>query len=74
MNTDNMSISATIDYAHGWIDNFDQTGRRTTDRQHRRRFGSSLVAHWNLACLAQAWPLRSIEPLQAACNAMRRRT
>lgn len=72
MNTDNMSIlGLTIDYGpYGWIDNFDPDWTpNTTDRQHRRyRFGQQpQVAHWNLACLAQALApaFDSIEPLQA---------
>ncbi|MBL0164932.1 MAG: YdiU family protein [Xanthomonadales bacterium] len=72
MNTDNMSIlGLTIDYGpYGWIDNFDpEWTPNTTDRQHRRyRFGQQAqVAHWNLACLAQALApvFGSIEPLQA---------
>lgn len=72
MNTDNMSIlGLTIDYGpYGWIDNFDPDWTpNTTDRQHRRyRFGQQPnVAHWNLACLAQALApaFASIEPLQA---------
>jgi len=72
MNTDNMSIlGLTIDYGpYGWIDNFDPDWTpNTTDRQHRRyRFGQQpQVAHWNLACLAQALApaFGSIEPLQA---------
>jgi len=72
MNTDNMSIlGLTIDYGpYGWIDNFDPDWTpNTTDREHRRyRFGQQLqIAHWNLACLAQALsPLfASVEPLQA---------
>ena len=71
LNTDNMSIlGLTIDYGpYGWIDNFDPDWTpNTTDRQHRRyRFGQQPgIAHWNLACLAQALaPLfESIEPLQ----------
>jgi len=72
LNTDNMSIlGLTIDYGpYGWIDNFDPDWTpNTTDREHRRyRFGQQAhVAHWNLACLAQALaPLfGSVEPLQA---------
>jgi uncharacterized protein YdiU (UPF0061 family) len=72
MNTDNMSIlGLTIDYGpYGWIDNFDPDWTpNTTDRQHRRyRFGAQpAIAHWNLACLAQALApvFGSIEPLQA---------
>jgi len=72
MNTDNMSIlGLTIDYGpYGWIDNFDPDWTpNTTDRQHRRyRFGQQAqIAHWNLACLAQALApaFASIEPLQA---------
>ena len=72
MNTDNMSIlGLTIDYGpYGWIDNFDADWTpNTTDRQHRRyRFGQQpQIAHWNLACLAQALApaFTSIEPLQA---------
>jgi serine/tyrosine/threonine adenylyltransferase len=72
MNTDNMSIlGLTIDYGpYGWIDNFDPDWTpNTTDRQNRRyRFGQQpQVAHWNLACLAQALApvFGSIEPLQA---------
>ncbi len=72
MNTDNMSIlGLTIDYGpYGWIDNFDPDWTpNTTDRQHRRyRFGQQAqIAHWNLACLAQALApvFGSIEPLQA---------
>ena len=72
MNTDNMSIlGLTIDYGpYGWIDNFDPDWTpNTTDRQHRRyRFGQQpQVAHWNLACLAQALApvFGSIEPLHA---------
>ena len=71
MNTDNMSIlGLTIDYGpYGWIDNFDPDWTpNTTDRQHRRyRFGQQpQIAHWNLACLAQALApvMDSIEPLQ----------
>jgi serine/tyrosine/threonine adenylyltransferase len=71
MNTDNMSIlGLTIDYGpYGWIDNFDPDWTpNTTDRQHRRyRFGQQpQVAHWNLACLAQALApvFGSVEPLQ----------
>lgn len=72
MNTDNMSIlGLTIDYGpYGWIENFDPDWTpNTTDRQHRRyRFGQQAqIAHWNLACLAQALApvFGSIEPLQA---------
>ncbi|HMM67857.1 MAG TPA: YdiU family protein [Dokdonella sp.] len=72
MNTDNMSIlGLTIDYGpYGWIDNFDPDWTpNTTDRQHRRyRFGQQPnIAHWNLACLAQALApaFGSIESLQA---------
>ena len=71
MNTDNMSIlGLTIDYGpYGWIDNFDPDWTpNTTDRQNRRyRFGQQAqVAHWNLACLAQALApaFGSVEPLQ----------
>ncbi|TAH47309.1 MAG: YdiU family protein [Gammaproteobacteria bacterium] len=71
LNTDNMSIlGLTIDYGpYGWLDNFDPDWTpNTTDRQHRRyRFGQQpRIAHWNLACLAQALaPLfGEIEPLQ----------
>ncbi len=72
MNTDNMSIlGLTIDYGpYGWVDNFDPNWTpNTTDRQHRRyRFGQQpQIAHWNLACLAQALApvFGSVEPLQA---------
>jgi uncharacterized protein YdiU (UPF0061 family) len=72
MNTDNMSIlGLTIDYGpYGWIDNFDPDWTpNTTDRERRRyRFGQQpQIAHWNLACLAQALApaFGSIEPLQA---------
>ena len=75
MNTDNMSIlGLTIDYGpYGWIDNFDPDWTpNTTDRQNRRyRFGQQPnIAHWNLACLAQALApvFPSIEPLQAGLN------
>ena len=71
LNTDNMSIlGLTIDYGpYGWIDNFDPDWTpNTTDRQHRRyRFGQQpRIAHWNLACLAQALApmFEDIEPLQ----------
>jgi uncharacterized protein YdiU (UPF0061 family) len=75
MNTDNMSIlGLTIDYGpYGWIDNFDPDWTpNTTDGQNRRyRFGQQPnIAHWNLACLAQALAsiFPSIEPLQAGLN------
>ena len=59
MNTDNMSIlGLTIDYGpYGWVDNFDPDWTpNTTDAGGRRyRFGHQpQVAHWNLACLANA--------------------
>jgi uncharacterized protein YdiU (UPF0061 family) len=59
MNTDNMSVlGLTIDYGpYGWIDNFDPNWTpNTTDASGRRyRFGAQpQVAHWNLACLANA--------------------
>ena len=75
MNTDNLSIlGLTIDYGpYGWVDDYDpEWTPNTTDRQHRRyRFGQQpRIAHWNLACLAQALsPLfGSIEPLQAGLD------
>ncbi len=75
MNTDNLSIlGLTIDYGpYGWIDDYDPDWTpNTTDRQQRRyRFGQQpRIAHWNLACLAQALsPLfGSIEPLQAGLD------
>jgi len=75
MNTDNLSIlGLTIDYGpYGWIDDYDPDWTpNTTDRQHRRyRYGQQpRIAHWNLACLAQALsPLfGSIEPLQAGLD------
>jgi len=59
MNSDNMSIlGLTIDYGpYGWIDNFDPDWTpNTTDATGRRyRFGyQPQIAHWNLACLANA--------------------
>jgi serine/tyrosine/threonine adenylyltransferase len=59
MNTDNMSIlGLTIDYGpYGWVDNFDPDWTpNTTDAAGRRyRFGyQPQIAHWNLACLANA--------------------
>ncbi len=59
MNTDNMSVlGLTIDYGpYGWLENFDPNWTpNTTDRAHHRyAFGKQAsVAHWNLACLAQA--------------------
>ena len=75
MNTDNLSIlGLTIDYGpYGWIDDYDPDWTpNTTDRQHRRyRFGHQpRIAHWNLACLAQALsPLfESLEPLQTGLD------
>ncbi len=75
MNTDNMSIlGLTIDYGpYGWIDDHDPDWTpNTTDRQTRRyRFGQQArIAHWNLACLAQALaPLfASVEALQAGLD------
>jgi uncharacterized protein YdiU (UPF0061 family) len=71
MNTDNMSVlGLTIDYGpYGWIDNYDPNWTpNTTDANGRRyRFGTQAqVAHWNLACLANAiHPLvGDVEPLK----------
>ena len=73
MNTDNMSIlGLTIDYGpYGWVDNFDPDWTpNTTDAAGRRyRFGAQpQVAHWNLACLANALVelFPSTEPLEQA--------
>jgi len=70
MNTDNMSIlGLTIDYGpYGWIDNYDPDWTpNTTDAEGRRyRFGQQpQIAHWNLACLAEA-----VAPLFADPNAL----
>jgi len=72
MNSDNMSIlGLTIDYGpYGWVDNFDPDWTpNTTDATGRRyRFGyQPQIAHWNLACLANALvPLfPDVSPLEA---------
>ncbi len=71
MNTDNMSVlGLTIDYGpYGWIDNYDPNWTpNTTDAGSRRyRFGAQpQIAHWNLACLANAIHpvVGEIEPLK----------
>ena len=75
MNTDNMSIlGLTIDYGpYGFLDVFDPNFTpNITDRAGRRyRYGTQpRVAHWNLACLANALlPLiGDVEGLEAALN------
>ena len=59
MNTDNMSIlGLTIDYGpYGFLEGYDPGWTpNTTDAERRRyRYGNQpAVAHWNLACLAEA--------------------
>jgi uncharacterized protein YdiU (UPF0061 family) len=59
MNTDNMSIlGLTIDYGpYGFLEGYDPGWTpNTTDAGRRRyRYGNQpAVAHWNLACLAEA--------------------
>ena len=59
MNTDNLSIlGLTIDYGpYGFLEPFDAAWTpNTTDAGRRRyRYGNQpAVAHWNLACLAEA--------------------
>jgi uncharacterized protein YdiU (UPF0061 family) len=75
MNTDNMSVlGLTIDYGpYGFLDGFDPNFTpNITDRAGRRyRYGTQpRVAHWNLACLANALlPLiGDVEALEAALN------
>ena len=75
MNSDNMSIlGLTIDYGpYGWVDNFDPDWTpNTTDATGRRyRFGyQPQIAHWNLACLANALvPIfPDVSPLEAGLD------
>jgi uncharacterized protein YdiU (UPF0061 family) len=75
MNTDNMSVlGLTIDYGpYGFLDAFDPNFTpNITDRSGRRyRYGTQpRVAHWNLACFANALlPLiGEVEGLEAALN------
>ena len=71
MNTDNMSIlGLTIDYGpFGFLDTFDpQHICNHTDEQGRYSYmNQPSVAHWNLACLAQA--LSTIVPNHDALKA-----
>ena len=59
MNTDNLSIlGLTIDYGpYGWLEDFDPSWTPNTTDSEGKRYGfgrQAEIAHWNLACLAQA--------------------
>ena len=67
MNTDNLSIlGLTIDYGpYGFLEPFDPgwTPNTTDAGRARYRFGNQVgIAHWNLACLAEALLLLAPDP------------
>ena len=67
MNTDNLSIlGLTIDYGpYGFLEPFDPgwTPNTTDAGRARFRFGNQVgIAHWNLACLAEALLLLAPDP------------